>query len=144
MNNKTHKKVLLRVLVALLAVTLLFGMFAAPQAEASSYKASYIDLVEGLQLDVTEYLDSDVAYQLPESVQDDEMISIIEAWKSNGKAIIYVGHDPAEFYSFYDNIIFLDKDFKSFARDTLESDQIQSERDFVDFYKKTLSGIERE
>ena len=77
MNNKTHKKVLLRVLVALLAVTLLFGMFAAPQAEASSYKASYIDLVEGLQLDMTEYLDSNVAYQLPESVQDDEMISII-------------------------------------------------------------------
>ena len=65
MNNKTHKKVLLRVLVALLAVTLLFGIFAAPQAEASSYQASYIQLMEGFEgLDIKDYLDSSVMYQL--------------------------------------------------------------------------------
>ena len=63
MNNKKHNKVLLRVLVALLAVTLLFGVFAAPQAEASSYKASYIDLMENApSLDLKDYLDDSVVY----------------------------------------------------------------------------------
>ena len=77
MNKKTHSKVLLRVLVALLAVTLLFGTFAAPQAEASSGKASYIERLNDVKLDITDYLDSNVAYQLPEGVSDDELISII-------------------------------------------------------------------
>ena len=70
MNNKTHNKVLLRVLVALLAVTLLFGIFAAPQAEAANYKASYIELMENdLKLNISDYFDSSVAYQLPEGVK---------------------------------------------------------------------------
>ncbi len=78
MNNKKHTKVLLRVLVALLAVTLLFGIFAAPQAEASNFKASYIDLMENAPgLDLKDYLDNSVVYQLPESVKDDDIISII-------------------------------------------------------------------
>ena len=78
MNNKTHNKVLLRVLVALLAVTLLFGIFAAPQAEAANYKASYIELMENdLKLNISDYFDSSVAYQLPESVKDDQEISVI-------------------------------------------------------------------
>ena len=78
MNNKTHNKVLLRVLVALLAATLLFGIFAAPQAEASSYKASYIDLMENApKLDLDKYLDSDVVSKLPSNVKDDQEISVI-------------------------------------------------------------------
>ena len=78
MNNKTHNKILLRVLVALLAATLLFGIFAAPQAKASSYKASYIEKIEnGPKLDISEYLDSNVAYQLSDKIKDDELISII-------------------------------------------------------------------
>ena len=78
MNNKTHNKVLLRVLVALLAATLLFGIFAAPQAEASSYKASYIDLMENApKLDLEKYLDSDVVSKLPSNVKDDQEISVI-------------------------------------------------------------------
>ena len=78
MNNKKHNKVLLRVLVALLAATLLFGIFAAPQAEASSYKASYINLMKDVPgLNLKDYLDSSVAYQLPEGVKDDDVISII-------------------------------------------------------------------
>ena len=78
MNNKTHNKVVLRVLVALLAVTLLFGMFAAPQAEASSYQASYIkQLEDSLKLDMSEFLDDDVVFQLPDNVKDDQDISVI-------------------------------------------------------------------
>ena len=78
MNNKKYNKVLLRVLVAILAATLLFGIFAAPQAEASSYKASYINLMKDVPgLNLKDYLDSSVAYQLPEGVKDDDAISII-------------------------------------------------------------------
>ena len=77
MNKNTHSKVLLRVLVALMAVTLLFGMFAGPQAEASSYKASYIEQLNEVKVDISQYLDGNVAYQLPEGVSDDELISII-------------------------------------------------------------------
>ena len=77
MNKNTHSNVLLRVLVALMAVTLLFGMFAGPQAEASSYKASYIEQLNDVKVDISQYLDGNVAYQLPEGVSDDELISII-------------------------------------------------------------------
>ncbi len=38
----------------------------------------------------------------------DEMIQTIHALKAHGCAIIYVGHDPAEFLSFYDAILFLE------------------------------------
>ena len=78
MNNKTHNKVVLRVLVALLAATLLFGMFAAPQAEASSYQASYIKQMEdSLKLNISDYLDEEVVFQLPDTVKDDQDISVI-------------------------------------------------------------------
>jgi len=73
----------------------------------------------------------------------DEMISIIEKWKQEGKAVIYVGHDPAEFYSIYDSVIFLDKPPKTFNRDELEKQYTNGEKDFVAFYKETLSVIER-
>jgi len=72
----------------------------------------------------------------------DEMISIIENWKREGKAVIYVGHDPAEFFSFYDTILFLDKEAKEFSRRNLAK-EADDEAEFVNFYKKTLLSIDR-
>ena len=78
MNNRKHNKVLQRVIVALLAATLMFGIFAAPHAQAASYDASYIErLQDALGVNLKDYVDSSVMYQLPESVKDDDDISIV-------------------------------------------------------------------
>ncbi len=41
----------------------------------------------------------------------DEMIQTISALKQGGRGIVYVGHDPAEFMSFYDHILILKDGF---------------------------------
>ena len=73
----------------------------------------------------------------------DEMISIIEDWKASKKSVIYVGHDPAEFYSFYDKIIFIDEVPKSYTRNELEGQGISTEAQFISFYKDSLLNIRR-
>ncbi len=78
MNNKKQNKVLQRVAIALLAVTLLFGVIAAPQAQATSYNASYIERLDnGFGVDWKDYVDGSVMYQLPDSVKADDDISVI-------------------------------------------------------------------
>ena len=78
MNNRKHNKVLQRVLVALLVATLMFGIFAAPHARAASYDASYIErLQKALGVNLKDYVDSSVMYQLPETVKGDDDISIV-------------------------------------------------------------------
>ena len=78
MNNRKQNKVLQRVAIALLAVTLLFGIIAAPHARAASYDASYIERLENaFGVDLEDYVDSSVMYQLPESVKADDDISVI-------------------------------------------------------------------
>jgi len=39
----------------------------------------------------------------------DEMIEMVHQWKIQGKTIVYVAHDPEEFISFFDQLIFMDK-----------------------------------
>lgn len=72
----------------------------------------------------------------------DEMISIIELWKTQGKTVIYVGHDPAEFYSFFDTVVFLSKPPISYTRSELGEDSACEDR-FTRFFKHTLKNIER-
>ncbi len=72
----------------------------------------------------------------------DEMISIIKSWKEAGKSVIYVGHDPAEFYGFFDTVIFLDKDPRTFTREEIAK-QVGDEASFVGFYKDILLSIDR-
>lgn len=73
----------------------------------------------------------------------DEMIDIIGEWKSQGKTVVYVGHDPMEFYSIYDELVFLDRPVKVFARKDVEASSVQTEAEFIEFYKNALSSIER-
>ena len=78
MNKKTQNKVLQRVAVALLAMTLLFGVLAAPHAEAAHYDASYIERLENaLGVDLKDYIDGSVMYQLPATVKPEDEISVI-------------------------------------------------------------------
>ena len=78
MKNKKQNMVLQRVLIALLAVTLLFGIIAAPQAQAVNYDASYIERLENaFGVNLKDYVDGSVMYQLPESVKAEDDISVI-------------------------------------------------------------------
>ncbi len=77
MNKNVHSNVLRRVSVLLVAVTLLFCAVAAPQADAADFKASYITKNDDLKVNMKDYIDSNVMYKLPDSVSDDEEISVI-------------------------------------------------------------------
>ena len=77
MRNKTVARLLQAAFAVLMATTILFGVLAAPQAQASSYKSSGITLRDDVTHDYTQYLDSSKMYPLPESVQDDQQIAVI-------------------------------------------------------------------
>ena len=72
----------------------------------------------------------------------DEMIEIISEWKHNGKSVVYVGHDPAEFFDFFDNIVFLAHPPIKYTRAEL-GEKGANERDFVKFFKDCLINIKR-
>ena len=77
MMKKPFARWLRPVFTVLAAGILLFGVLAVPQAQATEYKASNITLRDDLTHDYTQYLDSSKMYPLPESVQDDQKISVI-------------------------------------------------------------------
>ena len=52
----------------------------------------------------------------------DELISLIHTLKDRGCAIVYVGHDPMEFASFYDKLIFMDSKATEYTREQLSGD----------------------
>ena len=77
MMKKPFARWLRPALTVLAAGILLFGVLAAPQAQATEYKASNIALRDDLKHDYKQYLDSSKMYPLPESVRDDQKISVI-------------------------------------------------------------------
>ena len=77
MNKKRLTKVAQRVIVALAAVTLLFCAVWTPQAEASGYSASYIKQNNDLNVNYKDFLDGNVVKELPDTVSDDDTISVI-------------------------------------------------------------------
>ena len=82
MKKPIFAKKLNRTLAALMVPALVIGSISnigalAVQAADSEYNASYIQKVENLALDYTDYLDSNVVYELPEGVGADEEISVI-------------------------------------------------------------------
>lgn len=68
----------------------------------------------------------------------EEMASLVAQWKKEGKAVIYVGHDPAEFYPFYDSILFLDAHPAVHTRSELDEHAGTAEA-FTALYKTILS-----
>lgn len=72
----------------------------------------------------------------------DEMIGLVSEWKKEDKGIVYVGHDPSEFRSFFDKLVLLGDVPRCYTRDEL-SEQLGSDEDFIRFYKNTLANIKR-
>ena len=77
MNKKRLTKLAQRVLVAVAAVTLLVCAVWTPQAEASGYRASYIKQNNDLNVNYKDFLDGNVVKELPDTVGDDDTISVI-------------------------------------------------------------------
>ncbi|MBE6626473.1 MAG: ABC transporter ATP-binding protein [Ruminococcaceae bacterium] len=72
----------------------------------------------------------------------DEMIDMVKAWKSEGRTVVYVGHDPREFYETFDRIVFLDDKPVIYNRADI-SDDLVSETQFETLYKNVISKISR-
>lgn len=68
----------------------------------------------------------------------EEMAVLIAQWKSEGKTVLYVGHDPAEFYPFYDSILFLTPSPLLRTRPEIDQEAGNAEA-FAALYKTILS-----
>ena len=78
MKKKSLTNVIRLGCICLLLVAMLVGIFAAPNGEVSGYNASFIELMEnGPKLDLKDYLNSSVMFELPSTVKDDDDISVI-------------------------------------------------------------------
>lgn len=77
MNQKTLRKVSQRILAILVVIMVLSGAIYASQAEASDYGASYIERLENINTNYEDYLDSSVMQKLPDTIDDDQEISVI-------------------------------------------------------------------
>ncbi len=72
----------------------------------------------------------------------DEMIGIVKAWKAEGRCVVYVGHDPREFYETFDRIVFLDDKPVVYNRADI-AEHLESEKQFETLYKDVISKITR-
>ena len=77
MKNKTLLRIVQAAIVLLLVAALLVGIIVMPFAQAAEYEAAYIERLDGVKVDYSDYLDSSVMQPLPESIKDDEEISVI-------------------------------------------------------------------
>ncbi len=125
MKKKAPAHVLRRVFVLLVAVTLLFCAVAAPQAEAANFKASYIKENNSLNWSIDQYIDSDVMFQLPDGMSEDEEISVIITLDVINLMDAYEGTDKT----------------MSFAQFTLESDEAAQIREDVADKKAEILDI---
>ena len=65
------------VLSLLMVLSVVAGTIAVPTVQAAAYEDSYIKQLTDLAIDYSDYIDSSVMYALPESVRNDEDISVI-------------------------------------------------------------------
>ena len=78
MKKKSLPQVVRVSFICLLVAALVFGILSIPNGEVSGYNASYIQLMQNAPaMDIQDYLDSSVMFELPDNVKDDEEISVI-------------------------------------------------------------------
>ena len=78
MKKKSFVKRMRVVFASLLIAVVLLGVVASPQSQVSGYQASYIQqLSNDIKVSYKDYLDSSVMFALPESIKDEDEISVI-------------------------------------------------------------------
>ena len=117
MTKKFFGKKARAIAVALVAVVLLLATLAQPVAQAASYDASYIKKYTGdLKVNYQDFLDSSVMQKLPDTIKDDQEISVIIALNEQNLMDAYEATDKA-------------MSFTQFALESEEAAQIISNRD---------------
>ena len=77
MKNKGIAKVSRMMLLLVMAAVILIGAIPVTQVQAASIKSSGIELREDLKADYMDYIDESVMFRLPETIRDDQEISVI-------------------------------------------------------------------
>ncbi|MBR6514148.1 MAG: leucine-rich repeat protein [Clostridia bacterium] len=103
MKNTQIAKTIKSMLAYLMVLTFLLGSMAVPVANAAApdYTASYIQKLDGVKVDYSQYLDNSVMFELPEGIGDDEEISVIvtldrvdimEAYENSNKTMSFTDY----------------------------------------------------
>ena len=77
MKKKTHLKIGQTLVVLLLVAALLAGVTVTPHAQTASYQAASVEKVDGLTVDYSDYLNSNVIFPLSDKIASDDEISVI-------------------------------------------------------------------
>ena len=67
-----------------------------------------------------------------------ELTELILEKKNNGCAIVYVGHEPQEFYPFYDKLVFFGNGYREYTRQQLSADS-ENELRFSSTFQELFS-----
>ena len=78
MKKRTFGRVTQAVLALVLVAALALGIAVLPQtAKASAYEASSIKMRDDVAVNYMDYVDSSVMFQLPDTIKNDDEISVI-------------------------------------------------------------------
>ena len=148
MKKKSLTNIIRASCVCMLVVAILVGVFAAPGSQVSGYSASYIQKLEDApKLDLQDYINNSVAFELPSTVKDDDQISVIITVDVANLMDAYEAGDKTMSF----------KDYALYSEEAAEIDkQIAAERKKVlalldeqkiayttgDYYNTLISGFE--
>ena len=78
MKKNKKAKMLRSSIICLIVAAMTFGYLPLPHGQVSGYQASHVQLLENApKLDLQDYLDQSVMFQLPSAIKDHENISVI-------------------------------------------------------------------
>lgn len=102
MKKNSKGKVLRSSLIGLIVAAMMVSFLPTPRGQVSGYEASHIERLENApKLDLQDYLDQSVMFQLPASIKDDENISVIitvgeatlmDAYEATDKALSFTDY----------------------------------------------------
>ena len=75
--KKNGKNILRGLVVLVLVAAIAVGVILPPDTEAAGYYASYIKELTGINVNYKDFFDSSVVRTLPDTIQDDDQISVI-------------------------------------------------------------------
>ena len=101
MKNKMHPSILRKLAALLLVISMVSGFALIPHASAAEGEDFSIHKMEGVKVDYESYLDNSVMYRLPETIRDDEEISVIITLEQINLMDAYEGTDKAMSFTDY-------------------------------------------
>ena len=101
MMKNNRKKIIQSLVVTVVVAAILIGVIATPDTEASSYYASYIEKLTGVDVNYENYFDSSVVQSLPDNIKPDEQISVIITLDKTNLLDTYEQGDKAMSFSEY-------------------------------------------